>query len=352
MWTAFTPLFPGMLLDATVRFAQDQTASPTTREPIRDMGWNCTLVTEALGGVGGNLSDLASIMEALATYGMQLPIIEACVVVPLMLEAEPADSATRWLEMMCNGNATIMPLIAMSAPLEDIAVEARPLSIGFELSGEILGVDFSQDTSHYIVPVRLYGTDCLALFVVAREQMPAPTAVYRTMEGRRAADFTISHLTLPATACIAQGEAAALSISRANDAALMLTAVDTVAALAALIEQTANYLKDRRQFGVALSTFQALRHRAADMYVRYLAARGLLMHAFSEYERLAPDLSRTLCLMKVSLAETARTCAEGAIQMHGGMGMSEEVLATRLAQRLLTSEFHFGDRLLYSARLC
>ncbi len=102
---------------------------------------------------------------------------------------------------------------------------------------------------------------------------------------------------------------------------------------------------------MALSTFQALRNRTADMYVRYLGARGLLMHAFSEYERVAPDLSRTLSLMKVSLAETARTCAEGAIQMHGGMGMSEEVLATRLAQRLLTSEFRYGDRLLHTARL-
>jgi alkylation response protein AidB-like acyl-CoA dehydrogenase len=124
-----------------------------------------------------------------------------------------------------------------------------------------------------------------------------------------------------------------------------------VAALAALIRHTVSHLKERHQFGVALSSFQALRHRTADMYVRYLAARGLLVHAFAEHDRMAPDLSRTLQLMKVSLAESARACAEAAIQMHGGMGMSEEVLATRLAQRLITSEFRYGDRLLHSARL-
>jgi alkylation response protein AidB-like acyl-CoA dehydrogenase len=87
------------------------------------------------------------------------------------------------------------------------------------------------------------------------------------------------------------------------------------------------------------------------MYVRYLGARGQLMHAFHEHETGAAGLRRTLALMKVSLAETARACAEAAIQMHGGMGVSEEVLATRLAQRLLASEFRYGDRLAHAARL-
>jgi alkylation response protein AidB-like acyl-CoA dehydrogenase len=77
----------------------------------------------------------------------------------------------------------------------------------------------------------------------------------------------------------------------------------------------------------------------------------LVQHAFDEAQRGAADLDRTLALMKMSLAETARTCAEAAIQMHGGMGVSEEVLATRLAQRLLASEFRYGDRLTHAARL-
>ena len=351
MQTSFNPLFPGMLLDATLRLAQHQVTASAVAAPIREMGWVCTLVPEALGGAGGTLTDLASVMEGLATHGTQLPLVEACVIAPLLLQAAPTETAAHWLEIVCDGSATIMPLSALSAPLEDIAIQAQTMATGFELSGDVFGVDFSLEVTHYIVPTLLQGTGGPALFVVDREQMPPPTAVYRTMEGRRTADFTLAQLALTAPTCIAQGEAAVTALARASDAALVLTAVDTVASVAALINQTVSYLQERRQFGVALSTFQALRHRTADMYVRYLAARGLLMHAFSEYERVAPDLSRTLSLMKVSLAETARTCAEGAIQMHGGMGMSEEVLATRLAQRLLTSEFRYGDRLLHTARL-
>jgi alkylation response protein AidB-like acyl-CoA dehydrogenase len=81
------------------------------------------------------------------------------------------------------------------------------------------------------------------------------------------------------------------------------------------------------------------------MYVRYRAAQGLLTHAWEAWARDADDLERTLRLTKLALADGARACAEAAIQLHGGMGLSEEVLATRLAQRLLASEFRAGDRL-------
>lgn len=350
MSTSFDPLFPGMPLDAAARFAQDQAAVPAGGEPIHDMGWACTLAPEKLGGVGGTMADLASIIEGLALHGVQLPVVEACAVAPLLLQAAAADTAARWLEAVCDGSATVAPLTALAATLDELPVLAHQLDIGWALAGQVQGVDASRDATHYVVPAMLQDTGEVAIFVVDRERMPAPATAYRTMEGRRTADFTLD-LTLSPAACIARGDAAKVALAQANDAALLLTAVDTVAALAALIEQTVTYLKERRQFGVALSTFQALRHRTADMYVRYLAARGLLMHAFAEHDRAAPDLHRTLRLMKVALAESARTCAEGAIQMHGGMGMSEEVLATRLAQRLLTSEFRYGDRLLHTAGL-
>ena len=351
MSTSFDPLFPGMLLDAAARFAQDHTTTTAAGEPIRDMGWACTLVPEGLGGVGGGIADLAAVIEGLATHGVQLPVLEACAIAPLLLQAAPAEAAAGWLTALCEGSASYLPLTALSSPLEDITVSARKLDIGYELTGQVQGADHSFTATHYVVTARFEDTGRPALFVVDGERMPQPMAVYRTMEGRRAADFTLAPLTLPAAACIAQGESAAVALARASDAALLLTGVDTVAALASLIAHTVTYLQERRQFGLALSSFQALRHRTADMYVRYLAARGLLVHVFAEHERGASDLSRTLQVMKVALAESARTCAEAAIQMHGGMGMSEEVLATRLAQRLLTSEFRHGDRLLHAARL-
>lgn len=354
MSMSFTPLFPGMLLDAASRFAQDHAAAHDCAgaDPVRELGWACTLVPEESGGAGGSLADLASILEGLASHGLHLPVVETCAVAPILLQAAAApDVGARWLEAVCDGSARISPLTALSASLDDLAVQAKQLDIGYQLSGAVNGVDVSLEATHYLVPAVLQGTGEAALFLVDRERIPAPAATYRTMEGRRGADFRLDRLAVPTGACIARGDAARDALVRADNAALLLTAADTVAALATLIRQTVNHLQQRRQFGVALSSFQVLRHRTADMYVRYLGARGLLLHAFQEYQDGAASLRRTLRLMKVALAETARACAEGAIQMHGGMGVSEEVLATRIAQRLLASEFRYGDRLTHAARL-
>ncbi|MDM0042891.1 acyl-CoA dehydrogenase family protein [Variovorax dokdonensis] len=347
---SFSPLFPGMLLDAAERFAQDHAgAQPVAGDPVRELGWTATIVPEDCGGVGGTLADLASVVEGLATHGLQLPVVETCAVVPLLLQAGSSEVAARWLEAVADGSAQIAPLCPLSAlPDEPIAM-ARHLDIGHALSGTLQGVDVSLPATHYLLPALQDGES--AIFLVDAERVGAPAAAYRTMEGRRGADFVLDSVAVPEAACIARGPAALAALAAATDAAMLLTAVDTVSALAAMIQQTVNHLKERRQFGVSLSTFQVLRHRTADMYVRYLGAKGLVTHCFDAHEQQAADLRRTLRLAKVSLAESARACAEAAIQMHGGMGVSEEVLATRLAQRLIASEFRYGDRLAHAAHL-
>jgi alkylation response protein AidB-like acyl-CoA dehydrogenase len=350
MSTSFPELFPGMLLDAAGRYAQDHAgAQELPGDPIRELGWTATIVPEEAGGVGGTMADLGSVVEGLATHGLHLPVVETCAVVPLLLQAASPDIGYRWLEAVADGSSQVAPLTALSASLEDTVVQARRVDGGHALSGEVSGVDVSLPATHYLVPTVEDGET--ALFLVDAERIGAPVATYRTMEGRRGADFRLTSLTVPDGACIARGAAARDALVAADNAALLLTAADTVAALAALIQQTVTHLKERKQFGVALATFQVLRHRTADMYVKYLGAKGLLVHCVQELEQGAPDLRRTLRLAKVSLAETARACAESAIQMHGGMGVSEEVLATRLAQRLLASEFRYGDRLAHVAHL-
>ena len=346
---SFTPLFPGMLLDSASRYAQDHAGGDVNGDPIRELGWTTTVVPEEAGGVGGTLADLASIVEGLATHGLQLPVVETCAVVPLLLQAAGPELARPWLESVAEGTARVAPLTALSASLDETTVRARHLDIGFELDGDVNGVDASLPASHWLMPAQIDGET--ALFLVDAERVGAPATSYRTMEGRKGADFALNRLSVPEGACIARGEAVRAALRAADDAALLLTATDTVAAMSALVQQTVAYLKERKQFGVALSTFQVLRHRSAEMYVKVLAARGLLIHCFREHEAIAADLHRTLRVTKVSLAETARWCAEAAIQMHGGMGMSEEVLATRLAQRLIASEFRYGDRITHATRL-
>jgi alkylation response protein AidB-like acyl-CoA dehydrogenase len=340
-----------MALDAADRFALDHAGARdfASTDPVAEMGWALTVVPEEHGGVGGSLADLAATVEGLATHGVQLPIVETCAIAPILLQAT-ADGAAQWLPQLCAGEVRMTLLTSLSAPLRDVAVQARQLDIGWELNGSVRGADATLAGTHSVIPARVEGTDEVALFVLGAGRLP-PSATYRTMEGRRAADVTLDAVAVPASACVALGAAAAEALARADRAALLLTAIDTVASQAALLRATITHLQERKQFGAALASFQVLRHRVADMFVRYQAARGLVLHAFHEHESGGAGIDRTLGLMKVSLAESARASAEAAIQMHGGMGVSEEVLATRLAQRLLASEFRYGDRLTHASRL-
>jgi alkylation response protein AidB-like acyl-CoA dehydrogenase len=352
MSTSFPALFPGMALDAAIRFAQDHAGIRdfSGQDPITEMGWALTLIPEDLGGVGGSLADLGAVVEGLATHGVQLPVVETCAIAPILLQATQ-EAASQWLPQVCEGLVQATVLTALSRPLCDVGLQARQLDIGWELSGTVRGTDASLPFTHAIVPAQVQGSGEVTLFMLAADRLPKPGPTYRTMEGRRAADYVLQALSVPVAASVGRGAAASGALDRADKAALLLTAVDTVAALAALQQATIAHLKERKQFGVALATFQALRHRVADMYVRYQGVKGLVLQAWADAEVQDPLLDRTLRLAKVQLAETARACAEAAIQMHGGMGVSEEVLATRLAQRLIASEFRYGDRLTHSARL-
>lgn len=352
MSTSFDPLFPGMMFDAASRYARD---AATTGQPletaIRDMGWAATLVPEDQGGAGGTLADLAAIAEGLAVHGLHTALVEACALAPVLLMSAPVGLAARWLPALCHAQCCIAPLVSLSRPVTEVGWVARVVGEDFQLAGRATGVDASLAVSHWLVPAVLQPGGDTALFLIEASQLPSVKGTYRTMEGRLAADWSLDDLVVPAQACMLRGDAADAALQRASQAALLLTGVDTVAALGMLIQRTVQHLQERRQFGVALATFQVLRHRTADMLVRYLGAKGLVQHAFDESQRGAADLDRTLALMKMALAETARSCAEAAIQMHGGMGVSEEVLATRLAQRLLASEFRYGDRLTHAAWL-
>jgi alkylation response protein AidB-like acyl-CoA dehydrogenase len=116
-----------------------------------------------------------------------------------------------------------------------------------------------------------------------------------------------------------------------------------VSAMGAALEQTVGYLNTRVQFGQPLASFQALRHRTVDLYVAYETARALMRHLLEQAEAGTPWAARELSLAKLHIGPAARAFAKEVIQLHGGMGLTEELAAVRLAKRLLLVEFEYGD---------
>ncbi len=322
-----TPMCPGLLHDAAARFAADQ---PRDAEPAqlwtgaRALGWDGLLVPESLGGAGGTLHDLAAIAEALGAHGLALPVAERCGAAPLLLVA--AASAGDTARELAQG------LAAQTVQLTWLQPDAR--------SATVMTDDLP--ATHYlaVMPQRH------ALVAFTASDLPPPQRT-RAVDGMTLAAWPVS--TLPWDRAVALGDAS--QVDAATTLATLTACVQGVAALGALVTQTTTHLTQRSQFGVALSSFQVLRHKVVDLYVKYEAARGLVLDAL---ERAAHDLAavqRDVQLAQLYVSDAGRHCGETAVQLHGAIGMSEELPIARLCKRLLALEFRHGDALLQSRRL-
>jgi len=148
----------------------------------------------------------------------------------------------------------------------------------------------------------------------------------------------------PATLLVAAGPAFA-ALELAIDTGIAALAAEAVGVMDKLFELTVDYLNTRKQFGVAIGTFQALRHRIADMKMQLELARSMSYYATLKLGE-APDVRRrAVAQAKVQLGQSARFLGQQAIQLHGGIGMTEEYIGSHYFKRLTTMEMQFGDTL-------
>jgi alkylation response protein AidB-like acyl-CoA dehydrogenase len=327
-----TPMLPGDAFEAALRFGQRveqefaRATEPAARaaclakhwDALLDLGWAGTLVSEEHGGAGGTLVDLAALAEGAGRHALPLPLAATCIVAPAPLAGQDgllADLAA----------GRLRPCVALAGR---IAAQAG------RLTGRALGLETPPAPTHALIAA----SD--APFLLPMDAPGVGFTRHERIDGRLTLDLELQGA--PATSL---AEGAGELVARARDLGALITCVEAVSAMGALLQQTVEYLMQRQQFGVALATFQALRHRVAEMYVACRNLGGLVQAALQE-----PDW-RNIAFAKLRLGEAGRFVAEQAIQVHGGMGMTEELPATRLARRILMAEFEWGDRHWQAARL-
>ena len=173
---------------------------------------------------------------------------------------------------------------------------------------------------------------------------------YAGIDDKRLADLRFDGVPLPASACIAQGAAAQALLADAQAVALAAACAEAAGAMGALLTLTLDYVKTRKQFGKAIGSFQAVQHRLADMLVKVELARSLAAVAL---EVVGERETRTGLLQaaKVQACQSARYLGEQAVQLHGGIGLTDECLASHYARRLLALDKLHGDANLHLGRL-
>jgi len=228
--------------------------------------------------------------------------------------------------------------------LERVDTNAAKSGDAWTLSGTKSLVPIGDQADAFIVSARVGGAADdpagIALFLVERAAAGVATRGYALQDGSRAAEVTLSGA--PATLLVPAGPALA-ALELAVDTGIAALAAEAVGVMDKLFELTADYLNTRKQFGVAIGTFQALRHRIADMKMQLELARSMSYYATLKLGEAPDARRRAVAQAKVQLGQSARFLGQQAIQLHGGIGMTDEYIGSHYFKRLTTMEMQFGD---------
>ncbi|TAL92411.1 MAG: pimeloyl-CoA dehydrogenase small subunit [Paraburkholderia sp.] len=317
--------------------------SDTHWSAFTELGLTALPVPEAHGGFNGSPVDMLVVMQELGRALVIEPYWATAVGIEALRLAGTGEGAdAHLLERAAAGEIRLAVAFHEPAARYDIfAVEttATKQGEGYALTGRKSVVQHGAQADYWIVPARLDGE--IALFVVEREAQNTQVTDYRTIDGQRAA--TLSFEATPARR-LAGAHAGAATLERIADYGIVLLCAEAVGALDALNHATAEYTKQRQQFGVPIARFQSLQHRMVEMLIHAEQARSISYLAAVRYaSEDADERRRAVSAAKVRVGQAARFVGQQAVQLHGGMGVTNEVAAAHLFKRLAIIETTLGD---------
>ena len=299
---------------------------------------------------GGMAMGPVAAMLALEALGRGLvlePVAAVALVAASVLAQAPADVRSNWAPRVASGEARVVLACQERAArykLQRVDTKATRNGDAWTLSGAKSLVPIGDQADAFIVSARVSGNADdpagIALFLVERAAAGVKTRGYALQDGSRAAELTLENA--PATLLVAAGPAFA-ALELAVDTGIAALAAEAVGAMDKLFELTADYLSTRKQFGVPIGTFQALRHRIADMKMQLELARSMSYYATLKLGEEPAVRRRAVAQAKVQLGHSARYLGQQAIQLHGGIGMTDEYIGSHYFKRLTTMEMQFGD---------
>ena len=313
-----------------------------------ELGLTALTLPEADGGFGGGAVDLMAVMEACGEALVVEPLIDNIALAGrLIARAGNEAQRSQWLPGLADGSAQLA--FASLEPgrryeLMPQGTTATPHADGWLLNGAktvVIGAPSAQ-----CLVVSASNGSGASLFLVDPKAEGVTLKAYRTVDGLRAADITFSHVKLGADALLGPAGEALPLIEEAVDFATALLCADTVGAMQHACDATLEYLKTRKQFGVAIGSFQALQHRMVDMVIATEESRSMAILAAAKVDEpnLPPtERHRAVSAAKVKIAESAKRVREEAVQLHGGMGMTEELKVSHTFRRLTMASQRFGD---------
>jgi alkylation response protein AidB-like acyl-CoA dehydrogenase len=318
-----------------------------------NLGWLAMTFQEDAGGFGGGALETMILCEQFGKYLVLEPYLESVVLVGGLLEAGGQSAIKEhYLAGLMAGE-----LQGALAYLEEgnvanphyVTTKAESTGEGYLLNGSKTVVLNGPEANLFLVSARVGDNpvqtkEGISIFVVDKNTPGLSYKNYKTYDGRSACELELENIALDADALVGEVGNAAELAAPIFSRAIVAVCAEAVGAMDALLEATVDYTKQRKQFGQSISCFQVLRHRMVDMYMEIELTRSLLMATAWKLDNDSEDAQQCVAALKAKVGKAGRYVSHNAIQLHGGIGTTDEFSVGHYFKRLAAIGVMFGSR--------
>jgi alkylation response protein AidB-like acyl-CoA dehydrogenase len=319
---------------------------------LAQLGFLSLTFPEDCGGLGGNSVDVMLVMELVGRGLLLEPFLSSVVMCGGLIRDAGSESLKRQMLPRIAGGQSKLALACYEAEgrydLSRVVCSAVRSGDGWRLTGQKTVVLDAPSADYFLVSARSGGRAGdergISVFLIARDTPGLSLFAYPTQSGGRAADVRLADVALGPDALIGSAGDGGAIMERAVDKGTAALCAEAVGIIAALHEATLNYLKSRNQFGVPIGKFQALQHRMADMLIAAEGARSMaILAAVYADSDDAPERRRAISGAKAYVGQASRWVGQQAVQMHGAMGVVDDLIVSHYFKRLTMIDLTLGD---------
>ena len=309
-------------------------------EELAGLGLAGLYIAEDHGGMGMGPVEAMVVMEELGRGIVLEPVAQSLVAGGVIQGYAPEAVKSQWLPRIASGEALVSLAHQERGArwhLDRCATQAKD-SGGWKLTGTKSVVPGGDRADAFLVPAMAGGS--MALFLVERGAAGVTATGYVTQDGSRAGELKLADA--PATLVTTEG---LVALEHAVDIGIAALCAEAVGVIDATMKLTADYMNTRKQFGVTIASFQALRHRMADMKMQQELARSMSYYASLKLNAPPAERRMAMARAKYQLGVSMRFVGQNSVQLHGGIGVTDEYIGSHYFKKLTQMEMQFGDTL-------
>jgi alkylation response protein AidB-like acyl-CoA dehydrogenase len=330
--------------------AQGAAGSRMRWKMMAEFGWLALALPDACGGLGGTSVDVMALMEVFGRHLMLEPYVTSCIFAPALLAHASSGTVSRVLDGIATGDVQVSPALAEPGSgfnLNRVATSAARAAGVFRISGTKSYAENGADADWFIVPARTAGTvderAGISLFLVPHDAPGLRCSGFRGVDHHRHASLQFDAVAVGTDALLGPLDGGLPLLEAAVDRAIAAHLAEAVGSMEALREMTLAYLKSRRQFGVTIGSFQALQHRMVDIAVACEEARSMTYHATLRLGADPAGRRRAVSAAKARVGQTGLFVGRESVQLHGGVGTSDELMVSHHLKRLMMIDLAYGN---------